>query len=65
MLDFSLLLVAGICNFALGYLGFRLTTRRIKQTQKPYYERVFIIIGAIGWRPLCGAAIGHLMCKWE
>jgi hypothetical protein len=48
MLDFGLLFVAGICNFLLGLLGFRLSTRRVQQSQKAHYEWAFIIIGLVG-----------------
>ena len=48
MFDFLLLLIAGVCQLALGVLGFRLSAHRATKAQKSRYEWVFIIIGLIG-----------------
>jgi hypothetical protein len=48
MFDFTLLMVAAICQLALGFLGLRVTTRRVKKEHRSRYELAFVIVGLIG-----------------
>ena len=48
MLDFALLLVAGLCQLALGLLGLRVSVHPPKKTMRGRYEFAFLLIGVIG-----------------
>jgi hypothetical protein len=48
LFDFILLLVAAACQLALGLLGFLVTVRSSKKTQRGRYEVAFVVIGIIG-----------------
>jgi hypothetical protein len=49
MLDVLLLTVAGVCQLALAYLGFRVAARPPKKPQRPILEIAFGAIGIIGF----------------
>jgi hypothetical protein len=49
MLDFSLLLVAGLCQFLLAYLGYRVSSRPPKKAVRGYYELAFALVGLVGF----------------
>ena len=48
MFDFALLLVAGLCQLALGLLGLRVSFRPPKRRRGGRYELAFFVIGVIG-----------------